>query len=383
MRKLMAMLLSVVFLWVLSAPVQAAPAPVVRVFLDGTPVNFDVAPVIENGRTLVPVRPLSEALGFTVTWDEAEQLVSLNRHGTTIVLWIDSTKVLVGDKESHLEVPTRVVAGRTMVPLRFVSETLGSYVAWDGQQHTASIISDKSLRAMLLKSLQTPADQITGGQFQTSMMIKGDGIPGGGISLDSELTFTSHTYKNELYMKATTLLPFGPASVTEVAAFGGTIYTKQSAAGPWAKAGAYDPSNIAEAEAFTGIQGLDGVTMQADMLGAARVVGVDTVQVEGATALSVKVDLTQVGLAEALQQLSSTELLPGADQSMAASVERFLVTYVIHPETGFVSQTDIELVVTVAFADATGSGQMTIAMVGSAAARPTTDPVRFPADLPK
>ncbi|MDF2628354.1 MAG: copper amine oxidase domain protein, partial [Symbiobacteriaceae bacterium] len=183
MRKMMALLLSVVFLWILTAPVQAAPvpAPPVRVYLDGTEVHFDVDPVLENGRTLVPIRALSEALGFTVTWDETENLVSLTRDGTTIVLWIDSTKVLVDSKESHLEVPTRIVNGRTMVPLRFISEALGSHIAWDNEQFAASIVSDKSLRAMVLKSLQTPIDQVTEGEFLTTMTIKGDGVPGGGI----------------------------------------------------------------------------------------------------------------------------------------------------------------------------------------------------------
>lgn len=386
MRRLLTLLLSVVFLWVSSAPVLAVPAPsapVVRVFLDGAQMNFDVAPVVENGRTLVPVRPLSEALGFTVTWDEAEQLVSLTRDGTTIVLWVDSTKVLVGDKESHLEVPTRVVNGRTMVPLRFISETLGSHVTWNGQASAASIISDSSLRAMLLKSLQTPVNQITEGEFQTSMAIQGDGIPGSGITIDSELTFTSHIYKNEMYVKATTQLPFAPASVSEVAAFDGTIYTRASASGAWKMAGTYDPANIGEAAAYTGMQRLNGLNLQADMLGAARFGEVESVQIEGATALRVTVDLTKVGFEKVLQQFSGADLVPGSDASVEPGVERFRVTYLVHPDTGFIYQTDVDLAVNLGFADATGSGQIMVTMVGSAYARPTTEAVQFPAGLTK
>jgi hypothetical protein len=383
MRKLMALILSVITCWIWSVPVQAAPAPAVRVFVDGAPVDFDVAPVVENGRMLVPVRALSEALGFTVTWDEAEQLVSLTRDGTTIVVWIDSTKVLVGDKESHLEVPTRVVDGRTMVPLRFISETLGSHVAWDGQQFAASIISDSSLRAMLLKALQAPVDQITEGTFKTSMTIQGDEVPGGAITLHSELSFTSHIYKNEMYVKTTALLPFAPATVSEVAAYNGTIYTKASASSPWTKAGTYDPVNISEASAFTGIEGLNGLDLQAEMLGAARIAGVETVQVEGTSALRVTVDLTNVGLEQALQQFSAADLVPGSSASIATTMERFLMTYVMHPDTGFIYQTDIDLAVNLDIADATGTGQMTVALKGSAAAHPTTEPVQFPAGLTK
>jgi hypothetical protein len=383
MRKLMALVLSVVSCWMWSVPVQAAPAPAVRVFVDGAPVVFDVAPVVENGRTLVPVRALSEALGFTVTWDEAERLVSLTRDGVTIVLWIDSTKVLVDDKESHMEVPTRVVNGRTMVPLRFISETLGSHVAWDGTQFAASIMSDSSLREMLIKTLYTPFDQISEGGFLTTVQIQGADIPGGSMSINSELTFTSHIYNNEMYVRATTQLPIASAAVSEVAAFDGMIYTKASATSAWTLVGTYDPANISGALGYTSMKALDGLALQAELLRAARITAVETVEVDGVTALQVSVDLSRAGLEKVLQHLSTDGLMPGSDEGLWGSVERFLVTYVIDPHTGFVYQNDLDLVVNLEIADATGTGQMTVTLRGSVRAHPTNETIQFPSGLAK
>ncbi|MDF2629764.1 MAG: hypothetical protein K0R39_3595, partial [Symbiobacteriaceae bacterium] len=212
---------------------------------------------------------------------------------------------------------------------------------------------------------------------------KGDGVPGGGIIIDSEMSFTSHTYKNEMYVKTTTLLPFAPPTAVEVAAFDGAIYIKDPSLGIWTMAGAYDPENIAEASAYTGIQGMNGMALQEEMLGTARIAGVESVQVGGEKALRVTVDLANVGFEEALQQFSATDLLPESGASMSATVDRFLVIYVVHPETGFIFQTNLDLAVTLDVSDATGSGQIDMVLTGSAAAHRTTEPVQFPSDLTK
>ncbi|MDI9449250.1 MAG: copper amine oxidase N-terminal domain-containing protein [Pelotomaculaceae bacterium] len=112
----------------------------VRVILNGRTLQFDVPPIIENDRTLVPLRVIFEALGAGVEWDGATQTVRAERDGTIIKLVIGG-KAYVNDQPVELDVPAKIVNDRTLVPLRFVSEALGCRVEWFGDSMTVSITS--------------------------------------------------------------------------------------------------------------------------------------------------------------------------------------------------------------------------------------------------
>jgi phosphate transport system substrate-binding protein len=120
-------------LFVFQVPFAQAAADI-SVIANGKAVSFDVPPFIENSRVLVPVRAIFEALGASVSWDEATRTVSAIKGDTTISLVIGSNKAYVGESEKTLDVPARIAGGRTFVPVRFVSEALGAEVEWDGGQ---------------------------------------------------------------------------------------------------------------------------------------------------------------------------------------------------------------------------------------------------------
>lgn len=124
----------------LGLPVSAAHAAV-SVHLNGRAVSFDVPPRVENGRTLVPMRVIFELLGASVSWNEATQTVTAVHPatGTTIVLPVDAPTATVNGRQVVLDAPARVEQGRTLVPLRFVSETLGAQVDWDPVTERADI----------------------------------------------------------------------------------------------------------------------------------------------------------------------------------------------------------------------------------------------------
>jgi len=111
----------------------------ISVFVDGSPLTMDVAPLIEQGRTLVPLRAIFEALGATVDWNEATRTVTGKKGATTIKLVVGLESAYVNDKPVTLDVPGRIINGRTLVPLRFVSESLGAGVAWDGAARRVTI----------------------------------------------------------------------------------------------------------------------------------------------------------------------------------------------------------------------------------------------------
>lgn len=93
--------------------------------------NMDVYPFTENGRTLVPVRFISESFDAQVVWFEPTQTVMVDKGNTSIRLQIGSDKMLVNGEERILDVPAQTYNSRTLIPLRALVEALGKQVLWD------------------------------------------------------------------------------------------------------------------------------------------------------------------------------------------------------------------------------------------------------------
>ncbi|MQL53528.1 hypothetical protein GFC01_14915 [Desulfofundulus thermobenzoicus] len=98
----------------------------VKVYIKGNMPMFDVAPVVENGRVLVPLRVLAESLGAAV--DYKDNTINIQLNNSTVKLVVGSGNALVDGNPVMLEVPARVVDGRTLVPLRFIGEGLKAKV---------------------------------------------------------------------------------------------------------------------------------------------------------------------------------------------------------------------------------------------------------------
>lgn len=110
---------------------------------DGKVLKTDVAPVIVNDRTLVPIRVISEASGAVVEWDGVEKVAGIKSEKVKIKLKIDSSEALVNDKKVQLDAPAQIISDRTMVPVRFVAESFGYTVEWNGETRTVSLTSPK------------------------------------------------------------------------------------------------------------------------------------------------------------------------------------------------------------------------------------------------
>lgn len=93
-------------------PIAEATSPIIRVLINGQLLTFDVPPALVDGRTLVPLRVIFEALGATVKWDDATQTVTAARGDTTIELTIGSPVARVNGVEKQLDVPAMLVDGR-------------------------------------------------------------------------------------------------------------------------------------------------------------------------------------------------------------------------------------------------------------------------------
>src|SRR5579864_6495533 len=116
-------------------------APAVKVLVDGGPVAFDVPPMIASGRVLVPLRGVFQRLGAEVFWDSGTQTVTADRGDTIITLRIGNNQAQINGQPTPMDVPAMLVGGRTLVPLRFISQALGSEVSWDETSATVQITS--------------------------------------------------------------------------------------------------------------------------------------------------------------------------------------------------------------------------------------------------
>lgn len=93
--------------------------------------NFEITPYIKNGRTLVPIRFIAEALGAEVDWNEAKREVTIKLGNDTIKMKINQTSFTINRQARELDAAATISKGRTFVPLRAVAETFGKKVAWD------------------------------------------------------------------------------------------------------------------------------------------------------------------------------------------------------------------------------------------------------------
>ena len=111
----------------------------IKVMIDGELQTFEQPPVNKDGSVLVPMRAIFERLGAVISWNETERSVTATKGGTTIYLQIGSTQPTVNGTVKPLEVPAQLVNSSTMVPVRFISEALGSEVSWDQAAQTVYI----------------------------------------------------------------------------------------------------------------------------------------------------------------------------------------------------------------------------------------------------
>jgi len=132
-------------------------AQTIQVQLDGSPLSFgSVPPTKINGRVLVPLRGVFEALGAQVDYEASTRTVLAAKDTTNLRLQIGSATAYVNGTPVKLNVPAQVILGRTLVPLRFVSEAMGAQVGWNPVTETVSITSPPPFNPPVSQPPYTP-----------------------------------------------------------------------------------------------------------------------------------------------------------------------------------------------------------------------------------
>lgn len=144
-------------------PAAAEAAEPIQLMVEGEGIEPDVPPMIAEGRTLVPLRVISENLGAKVTWLSETKKIEITKNGTMIELTPGSKRVTVNGRQGKMDVAPMVKNGRTLVPIRYISEWLGASVGWDDKNRTV-IVSN-------------PIRLIINGQALESPVLLIDGVP--------------------------------------------------------------------------------------------------------------------------------------------------------------------------------------------------------------
>ncbi|MCA1293888.1 copper amine oxidase N-terminal domain-containing protein [Paenibacillus sp. alder61] len=114
-----------------------------KLYVNGEEPASQVAPVVRNGNTLVPFRVIAESLEAEVTWSAKDQTITVTKDGVTVKLVVGAKNATVNGKKQTLEVPAQVDSGSTLVPARFVSESLGAVVKWEAESQSVVVYEDQ------------------------------------------------------------------------------------------------------------------------------------------------------------------------------------------------------------------------------------------------
>lgn len=110
----------------------------ISVTLNGKWITMQPSPLFSGGRVLIPVRGFFEALGAAVNYANDKVTIQYGSLQVELIVW--STEAIIDGKQAKLDVPAQIINGRTMVPLRFVAEAIGGTVKWDPAKSRVELI---------------------------------------------------------------------------------------------------------------------------------------------------------------------------------------------------------------------------------------------------
>ncbi|ERN52059.1 copper amine oxidase N-terminal domain-containing protein [Alkalihalophilus marmarensis] len=119
-------------------------------------VTLEGGQAVDN-RVLVPLRSIFEEIGATVQWDQQTNKITAKKDNRTVILFVDSRHTYVNGTHHLIDVPAKAINGRTLVPLRFISESFGGNVHWNSASYQAIIqMADKTIVVNVVKPAVRP-----------------------------------------------------------------------------------------------------------------------------------------------------------------------------------------------------------------------------------
>ncbi|MDR6552315.1 stalk domain-containing protein [Paenibacillus qinlingensis] len=252
--------ITIILMWIfLVVPNTVFAEKTVKVFFDNTELQFEVDPLIKEGSTFVPLRPIFERMGFKVSWYEEEQSVTGKKDNLSITMEINSPIAYVNGKAIKLQAPVQIVENTTLVPLRFISENSGFPINWDPDSHIVTIQSPDKIQPDKLNPFDIVAYNVK------SFGAKGDGLTDDTLSIQIALEQVSKR-------KGTLFFPSGTYIVDATQKLTVNSYTK--IIGEGSSTGLKAKSNVEFGTSLLTISGNDVAMSYLSLDGNQRVINI-------------------------------------------------------------------------------------------------------------
>lgn len=141
------------------APLQGAQNQNIKVLIHGQEISSKVQPVISEGRVLLPMRVIFEALGMEVKWDGKTKTAHAIKTKTDILVQVGNKTAQVNSKPVQLDVAATIINDSTMIPIRFAAEAVGEEVVWD-EKNRAVYIGTNTLPEQQTQSQESQNQEI-------------------------------------------------------------------------------------------------------------------------------------------------------------------------------------------------------------------------------
>jgi len=112
-------------------------------YVNDKKIELETPPIIINKRTMVPLRFIVENFGGNIYWNNLDSSIKIVFPEKEILMWINNSIAYINGDKYILDAPPIIINGRTLVPIRFVAEALGSYVFWNPVDSGVTIIYEK------------------------------------------------------------------------------------------------------------------------------------------------------------------------------------------------------------------------------------------------
>ena len=167
-----------------ASAMDVASSKPIRISINGNPVGFSSGkPAMVGGRVLIPLRSVMNSLSDTaLVWDPVQQSVSAALLDRKVKLNIGSRMAQVNGRSVAMDVPATTIDGRTMIPLRFLSEALGAVVSWNEFDRRVAVAMPKSQVPTVVASNASPV-VIQTRRYSRTASLEGQNQAGQGVQL--------------------------------------------------------------------------------------------------------------------------------------------------------------------------------------------------------
>ncbi|NEU26054.1 TolC family protein [Paenibacillus polymyxa] len=181
MKRFAVVVLSTLVLTSTFANLAGAQSGDIKVIINGVTQQYTQPPVVSQNTTLVPLRGVFESLGAQVEWDSKAKKVTASKNDDTLTLNIGSKLAYKNSKPVQLDAATQIQKGQVLVPLRFVSQSLGAKVIWDQNSRTVTISNQANggtneTNSLSSKPLAAPVTKVTYDTYYNDSLTYDDAV---------------------------------------------------------------------------------------------------------------------------------------------------------------------------------------------------------------